>query len=240
MRSMRWYHRGLHAAAVGAAALLIAWGGNALAQPSPVTVEIDENGNGTATGIPGMPGAVALPFFGGVGTTDPLTYNLSVLTGSLQPGTLLITEGCSLVDDEEYCVISDVIRFLNVLIEDVQTPFLQFYSDNSDGVDALADTGLPFVGTTTGEILTCGTRSALAECFLPEVGPEGNNGVTYTPIRLTGGGPPYTDPGFFTSHGVTFIIHSDTPAAAPEPATLALLGVGLAALGFAGRRKPTK
>jgi hypothetical protein len=57
--------------------------------------------------------------------------------------------------------------------------------------------------------------------------PEGANGFTYTP---TAG-----QPGFVAGAAVpvTYLIRSDIP----EPATVTLLGIGLAGLGFARRRK---
>src|SRR5262249_8442486 len=67
--------------------------------------------------------------------------------------------------------LSDVVRF--------NTPgpsTLTFYSDTTPPVDSIADTGLPAL---TGPLVT-----------FPEAGPEGNNGLIYTPISLQPGWSP--------------------------------------------------
>jgi PEP-CTERM motif len=94
-----------------------------------------------------------------------------------------------------------------------------FYSDNAEGSDALADTGFP-------------TASYANALTLTEVGPEGNNGITYTPLA--------GQPGFVAGAAgpVTYVIVSD--AAVPEPATLTLLGLGAAGFLLIHRRQPRR
>jgi PEP-CTERM putative exosortase interaction domain len=90
-----------------------------------------------------------------------------------------------------------------------------FYSDNIGGADALADTASP-PGSFYGNTVT-----------LVEVGAEGLNGATYTP---TSG-----QPGYDINSNVTYRFQSDGDL--PEPASMFLLGGGLAGIGFLARRR---
>jgi hypothetical protein len=100
----------------------------------------------------------------------------------------------------------DVIRFNG-------NGTLVFYSDNTDGLDNLADTPSP-------------PSVRLPNQFtVPEVGPEGNNGALYTPTP--------NQPGFDPSNP-TYFFQSDTPV--PEPSSMALAALGAGA-GFCGRNR---
>jgi hypothetical protein len=172
-----------------------------------VTISVDELGHGRFTNTAGFDEPLAFflaadPGPGGLAST--LQYDL------LNPPGL--TAGDLILQETPGGPISDLIRF-----NTANGGRLVFYSDNVDGVDALADRGFP-TGLYTN-VLT-----------VLEVGPEGNNGFTYTP---TAG-----QPGFVAGAGgpVTYVIVSDS-AAVPEPATLLLLGSGLAGAFMARKRR---
>jgi hypothetical protein len=110
-------------------------------------------------------------------------------------------------------VPSDVIRFNpNQVGPGGGLGTLVFYSDNLDGVDSLADIGLP-------------TAFYANQVLILEVGGEGDNGAVYIPVA--------GQPGFVAGAGapVEYHILSDVP----EPATFGLLGIAL--MGLAGIRR---
>jgi hypothetical protein len=175
-------------------------GSNSLfAQGFTVTISADENGNGTFTNSAGffstLPG-VLLPDPGPGGLPAALTYGLLNPPG-LVAGDLILIEPPG--------TVSDILRFN----PNQNGGSLVFYSDNLDGADALADTGFPTAFYTN-----------TATFF--EVGPEGANGFTYTPLA--------GQPGFVAGAGgpVTYVITSDV---VPEPGSFALLALGVLCLG---------
>lgn len=164
-------------------AVLAALGTRGLAS----TLTYDELGNGT-TGA-----GVLAPDPGPGGLPAVLTYSLGF---AVVPGDVLLLDGPNVLD---------VVRFNEPPTGGPGT--LVFYSDNTDGVDALADTPSPPGGFYSNLVR------------IPEVGPEGNNGAFYTP------GP--NDPGFVAgATPVTYHLISDS-SPVPLPSTA---GAGLVLL----------
>jgi hypothetical protein len=176
----------------------------AFAQAFSVTITVDENGSGLFTNTNGfispLPFTTALLDPGPGGLPGALTYDL------LNP-PLLTAGDLRILEPGTTGVLSDLIRFNPNQPTPSGFGTLVFYSDNSDGKDSLADIGFPTALYTNTLTVT-------------EVGPEGNNGFSYTP---TSG-----QPGFVAGAGgpVTFVIRSDV--AVPEPASIVLGGIGIA------------
>ncbi len=177
----------------------------------PYNVQIDEYGVGTSNGNP-------LPFGFATDPLSGLTTLMYQLPFNVTRGDLVITDSTG--------ANSDVIRFDNNAAGTFGEAY--FFSDIPDPLDIgvpLADKGLP-------------PPSTLPTVTLSEIGPEGSNGVTYTP------GPPggaANDPGIALQGGaiqaVTYVVLSDS-VPVPEPSTIALLGMStLGLLIYAWRRR---
>lgn len=184
------------------ASLLFVIGGTAHAQAFSVTITVDENGNGRFTNTNGfssaLPGTLA-PDPGPGGLAAALTYDLLNPPGLVAGDLMLLEPGST--------DLSDIIRYNS------SNGTLVFYSDILSGSDSLADTGFP-------------SASYANTLTLTEIGPEGNNGFTYTP---TAG-----QPGFVAGAGgpVTYVIMSDVGGnQIPEPTSLSLVGAAILAMG---------
>jgi hypothetical protein len=153
----------------------------------------DEFGNssGPSGAPPISPGALQPDPSGAIGLPVPvLVYNLAL---PVVTGDVVLTEPGNPATGGQN---SDVVRFWNPTGGNVSQ--IIFYSDFSatDPADSFADTGMP--------------AQLINPVFIPEVGPEGNNGAIYT--------PPAGTPGSIPGAVVTYNIISDVP----EPSTLAL------------------
>ena len=162
----------------------------AVAQNNPA-IAFDENGRATLT-FPGgspIPAPCSIQADAGPGGKPAVLFCSLLGPPSLVTGDVIITETGG--------GISDVLRFAFV----GPTAGFFIYSDNADGVDAIADVGLPTAFNTN-------------TVTIPEVGPEGSgtiftNGVTYTP---TAG-----QPGFVAGFQATYIFTSDQAVNAAVP-----------------------
>jgi hypothetical protein len=180
----------------------------------PFLVKFDENGNATISQNGGPATTLVgtlLPDPANKGGPMALTYKLPerVISGDV-----------SFSEPAPGTGISDWLRFTDAQgtisgdVTDPASTVMIFYSDLEPGESNpdLADVGFP---------TNLGTGLAAHE---QEIGAEGNNGFDYRP-----GGVP-------APQNNEYIGISDRAVATPEPASLVLLGGGLAALGLLRRR----
>jgi hypothetical protein len=186
----------------------------AYCQPTPISIVVDEYGVGTFTNPSGpnpLTGVLqADPGPGGLASV--MTYDLHG-PPSLVVGDVLIIEG-----GDADSLLSDIVRFNPAIPGTTYPASLLFYSDNVDGVDVPADTGMP-------------TAFYANLLRIVEIGPEGNSYASYTPLS--------GQPGYISGYDVTYTFISDGHTGqVPEPCTMLLIGSGL--VGLWGARKKFK
>jgi len=139
----------------------------------PFTATFDENGHGTATVIGGP--TAALPFVVGANPSNPTGFPLTLIYTLPQP---VVTGNVTFA--EPGGGVSDALRFTNATGDvsgTVGGTLMIYYSDIDASPPDLADSGIPG-NIMGGNFLACPNSSL--PC-LGEVGPEGNNGFTYSP-----------------------------------------------------------
>jgi hypothetical protein len=192
---MKNVNRALAAAAM--AAIITGLAASAFAQTNLI-ISLDENGNGFANGVR-LTYRVDLEPISHIST---LHYILPFYGFTNRMGDVVLMEPTTAG------TISDIVRFDGV-------GNVWFFSER-EASDVppfdLADVAaLPMVWTNNF-------------VFLDEIGPEGQNGAIYTPLR--------DQPGWY-GVDVTYQLISDIP----EPSAFALLGLGAAALMIFRRRR---
>jgi hypothetical protein len=173
----------------------------------PFTLRFDEYGNGF---VDNRDGKGFQPLMGSIPTGG------SALTFLLP--SIVVTGDVRIWEDANKTILSDILRFTNTTNGDINGSFtgtiLQVFSDidTGDPNPPPADRGLPTV--PVGYVYRDGGG-------VSEVGPEGNNGATYSP------GGAADNIYIFVSDGVI-----------PEPSSVIMLSIGaLGAAGYGWRRQ---
>jgi hypothetical protein len=194
-------------------ALTCVWGVTpAGANSIPISyITVDEFGNGYGPTGARLPWAMTTETFYYQGDQGTVSVNVSALTYYL-PFSVVTSGDVVLTEPGTTSTISDIIRF--------QGNMLKFYSEGINGIDEPADISFPL------DLIELQSN----RIFIPEIGPEGNNGAFYYPLQ--------GEPGYIYMQGMSigYNFISDTPV--PLPPTILLLIPGL--VGIAGLRRRIK
>jgi len=117
--------------------------GWAQSTPALITITVDENGHGDWDGSPLYPAATLSrdPGPGGLGSV--LTYYLGNANPPYGQTIDPVVTGDLMILEQPGGALSDLIRFQPGNPFTFQPGTIFFYSDNSDGIDSLADVGFP-------------------------------------------------------------------------------------------------